>query len=107
MAETAADKLRLLAEEQRRAADLARKAKRLLGGGRTYEEHKASAADRSAAMSAAGRDIGELPKPVNWSRRRKAAKSLRKFTETYGKRVFHLAWSDDHIRVCCRVLRKR
>lgn len=104
MADTAADKLRLLAEEQRRAADLARKAKRLLGGGgRTYEEHKASAADRSAAMSAAGRDIGELPKPVNWSRRRKAAKSLRKFTETYGKRVFHLAWSDDHIRVLSRL----
>ena len=104
MADTAADKLRLLAEEQRRAADLARKAKRLLGGGgRTYEQHKASAADRSAAMSASGRDIGAMPRVADWRRRRAASRSLRRFCETYGKRVFVRAWSDDHVRVLGRL----
>jgi hypothetical protein len=72
-------------------------------GGRSYEEHKAEAAARNKAMSAAGRDIGDVPKVADWARREKATKSLRAFCDTYGGQAFHMKWSDDHLRVLARL----
>ena len=50
-------------------------------------------------VSAAGREIGTIP-PVEHPRRRQAAaKSFRRFCETYMPATFPIAWSADHLRV--------
>jgi hypothetical protein len=56
-------------------------------------------ADRSAAESAAGRDIGPIPPVSNPARRALALHSLQKFCETYFQGTFFRPWSPDHIRV--------
>jgi hypothetical protein len=50
-------------------------------------------------VSAAGREIGTIP-PVQHPRRRQAAaKSFRRFCESYLAATFPIAWSADHLRV--------
>ena len=53
-----------------------------------YDAHRAEMARRSAAQSAEGRDIGEIPKPAHPEQ-----------IETYFPELFSLGWSDDHLRV--------
>lgn len=60
-------------------------------------------AAKSRERSAAGRDIGEIPKVVNAKRRAKGEKSLRAFLETYFPERFPLDWSDDHLKVIARI----
>ena len=50
---------------------------------------KERARARNAALSLAGRDIGELPAVVNPERRAKAERDFRFFCETYFPARFH------------------
>ena len=58
---------------------------------------------RAAAISLAGRDIGELPAVVNPERKARAEKDFRFFCETYFPYTFHLAWSPDHLKVIAKI----
>jgi len=69
----------------------------------SYELHKDRAARRSAELSAAGRDIGDLPAIANPTRRSKAATDFQFFCESYFPQSFHLAWSDDHLKVLRKI----
>ena len=68
-----------------------------------YDAFKDRARARNAALSVAGRDIGELPAVVDPSRKQKASTDCRFFCETYFPLTFHLAWSPDHLKVIARI----
>lgn len=69
----------------------------------TYQRVKDRAKARSAALVAAGQELGPLP-PVHDPRRRAAADaSLRAFCESYFPHLFTLAWSLDHLRVIAKI----
>lgn len=68
-----------------------------------YEALKERARQRNIELSIAGRDIGELPAVVNPDRRARAANDFRFFCEQYFPLVFHLAWSDDHLKVIAKI----
>jgi len=68
-----------------------------------YETMKDRARARNAALSLAGRDIGELPAVVNPERKEKAATDFRFFCESYFPLTFHLAWSPDHVKVIRKI----
>jgi len=68
-----------------------------------YAATKERARARNAAISLAGRDIGELPIPLLPARRLKAAGDFRYFCEAYLPSTFHLAWSPDHLKVIAKI----
>lgn len=68
-----------------------------------YAKHKHEAAARIRAISAAGREIGELPPIKNPARRKKATQSLAHFARTYFPAVFSLKWSPDHLACISRL----
>ena len=70
-----------------------------------YEALKERARARNAALSLAGRDIGELPAVVNPERRARAETDFRFFCETYFPRHVSLAWSPDHLKVIGKIER--
>jgi hypothetical protein len=70
-----------------------------------YESLKERARARNAALSLAGRDIGELPAVVNPERKARAATDFRYFCEAYFPFTFHLAWSPDHLKVISKIER--
>ncbi len=70
---------------------------------RDYEAMKEAARARNAALSAAGRDIGELPEVVDPERRERCRASFRAFCEAYFPLTFSLAWSPDHLRVIAKI----
>ena len=55
------------------------------------------------AVSAAGRDIGDIPPIAKPRRRAAAARDFRRFCETYAPATFPLAWSDDHLRMIAKI----
>lgn len=66
-----------------------------------YEAHKEATRRRQAEISAAGRDIGELPAARDPKRKRAAGKGLQVFIETYLMGLFsvrgnHWPWSETH-----------
>ncbi|MFV0444389.1 MAG: hypothetical protein ACK5Q5_12540 [Planctomycetaceae bacterium] len=69
----------------------------------SYEQHKDRAARRSAELSATGRDIGDLPAIADPARRSNAATNFQFFCESYFPQSFHLAWSDDHLKVLRKI----
>ena len=71
--------------------------------GDPYEALKDRARARNAALSLAGRDIGELPAVVNPERKARAATDFRFFCEAYFPFTFHLAWSPDHLKVIAKI----
>ncbi|MDC0936123.1 phage terminase large subunit family protein [Pirellulales bacterium] len=71
--------------------------------GDPYEALKERAAARNAAISMAGRDIGELPEIVDYRRRDRAAADFQYFCEEYFPETFSLAWSDDHLKVIAKI----
>jgi hypothetical protein len=71
--------------------------------GESYDQHKDRAARRSAELSAAGRDIGDLPAIADPARRTKAATNFQFFCEAYFPQSFHLAWSADHLKVLRKI----
>ena len=70
-----------------------------------YDKQKAQGGSWSRQLSAAGRDIGSIPKPKNAARRKKCQQSFRSFCETYGAESFPLAWSADHLRAIEKIER--
>ena len=66
--------------------------------GRTYEERKEAERARNAAQSAAGRNIGDLPEVVKPERKAACRENFQKFCEEYFHEVFHLGWSEDHLK---------
>lgn len=68
-----------------------------------YEELKERARARNAALSLAGRDIGELPAVVNPDRKARAQSDFRFFCESYFPMTFHLVWSPDHLKVIAKI----
>lgn len=72
-------------------------------GRAAYEKHKRAAAARIRTMSAAGREIGELPAVKDPKRRKKASESLAYFAKVYFDQVFCLPWSDDHLKCISRI----
>ncbi|MEQ8785121.1 MAG: hypothetical protein RIC55_02445 [Pirellulaceae bacterium] len=71
--------------------------------GDPYATLKDRARARNAALSLAGRDIGELPEVVNPDRKARAASDFRFFCESYFPQTFHLPWSPDHLRVIAKI----
>jgi len=71
--------------------------------GDPYEALKERARARNAALSLAGRDIGELPAVVNPERKQRAERDFRFFCESYFPATFHLKWSADHLKVIAKI----
>ncbi len=71
--------------------------------GDPYETLKERARARNAAISSAGRDIGDLPEVLNPGRKAKAATDFQYFCECYFPQTFHLAWSPDHLKVIAKI----
>ncbi len=71
--------------------------------GDPYADVKDRARARNAALSLAGRDIGDLPQVVNPPRRARAGKDFCFFCESYFPYTFHLAWSADHLKVIGKI----
>lgn len=71
--------------------------------GDPYATVKEKTRARAAAISLAGRDIGELPDVVNPQRKARAEKDFRYFCEAYFPYTFHLAWSPDHLKVIAKI----
>ncbi len=70
-----------------------------------YEIRKEAARARNAALSKAGRDIGALPEVVDRARKERAETDFCFFCETYFPQTFHLAWSEDHLKVISKIER--
>lgn len=68
-----------------------------------YGTLKERARARNAALSLAGRDIGELPAIVDPERKEKASTDFRFFCESYFPQTFHLKWSPDHLKVIAKI----
>jgi len=68
-----------------------------------YETLKERARARNAALSLAGRDIGELPAVVDPERKEKSSTNFRFFCESYFPQTFHLKWSPDHLKVIAKI----
>lgn len=62
-----------------------------------YARKKATERARQAAKSRAGRELGEIPPPVDAKRRDSCRGDFRRFLETYFAEDFPLAWSPDHL----------
>jgi len=68
-----------------------------------YAARKERSRSHAAAVSLAGRDIGQLPDPVDPERRLKAKDDFRFFCESYFLLTFHLPWSNDHLKVIAKI----
>jgi hypothetical protein len=68
-----------------------------------YDRRQAEKNTIARRVSAAGREIGEIPPVEHPKRRAAAAKDFRLFCETYLSTTFSLAWSADHLRVVAKV----
>ncbi len=66
---------------------------------KTYADKKEESRLRNAEISAAGRDIGEIPEVVNPERRKKCKKDFQSFCEEYFPDLFFMGWSDDHLKI--------
>jgi len=71
--------------------------------GDPYDTLKDRARARNAAISLAGRDIGEMPAVVDPARKAKAETDFCYFCEAYFPLTFHLAWSPDHLKVIGKI----
>jgi len=68
-----------------------------------YEDVKQRARERSAAISATGRDLGTLPDVVDPVRKERACRDFCFFCESYFPHTFSLPWSPDHLKVIAKV----
>jgi hypothetical protein len=75
-------------------------------GGDAYARHKEAMNTRSRAASESSRDIateGWVHPPIHPDRREACRSSFRGFCEAYFPQTFHLAWSDDHLKVIGKI----
>ena len=73
-----------------------------------YEKVKASAAKRARNISEAGRDIAEeewVRPPKDQQRKDAATMGFRAFCDAYFPMLFHMPWSEDHLRVMSKIER--
>ena len=73
-----------------------------------YEKVKAAAAQRSRSISEAGRDISAeewIRPPKDQGRKDAATMSFQAFCDSYFPQLFHLPWSEDHMRVIEKIER--
>lgn len=68
-----------------------------------YDHRQAMKNAIARTVSAAGREIGDLPPVENPKRRADAEHDFRRFCETYLPATFTLPWSDDHLRVIGKI----
>lgn len=68
-----------------------------------YAAQMARARERGRKMSRAGRSVGPLPDVADPDRRAACATDLRLFCETYFPATFHMAWSQDHLKVLAKI----
>ncbi|MBI1373648.1 MAG: hypothetical protein GC159_13040 [Phycisphaera sp.] len=71
-----------------------------------YQKHKEAVNARGRAASESSRDIaaeGWVHPPVNHERRDSCRRSFREFCEQYFPQTFHLAWSQDHLKVINKI----
>jgi hypothetical protein len=68
-----------------------------------YERHKKRAANAKRAVSAEGREIGEMPPVADPKRRGLCRLDFRAFCETYLADLFPLAWSPDHLTAIAKI----
>jgi len=71
-----------------------------------YESHKDAVNARSRASSESSRDIaseGWVHPPMNPDRKAVCCSSFRGFCEQYFPQTFHLAWSQDHLKVIAKI----
>jgi hypothetical protein len=71
--------------------------------GDPYGALKDRARARNAALSLAGRDIGELPLIADPDRKARAATSFQAFCDSYFPLTFCLPWSPDHLKVIAKI----
>lgn len=71
--------------------------------GDPYGALKDRARARNAALSLAGRDIGELPAVADLARKARAEGDFRYFCDVYFPLTFHLPWSADHLKVIAKI----
>jgi hypothetical protein len=64
-----------------------------------YDVKKERERRRSAAASIRGRDVGEIPPPLNPARRKAASRSVRKWCLTYVPHWFGHTWSPDLVEL--------
>lgn len=62
----------------------------------SYEDHKRRVANKAREQTTDARDIGKIPRPKNWQRRKASERDLRKYLLTYYAPSFPLPFSDDH-----------
>ncbi|MBU4399743.1 MAG: hypothetical protein KKE86_10465, partial [Planctomycetes bacterium] len=72
-------------------------------GNDPYAATKERSRARNAAISQAGRDIGDLPDVVNPQQKARASTDFRFFCEAYFPFTFYLAWSPDHLKVIAKI----
>ncbi len=70
---------------------------------RAYGSHRDEMAAKHRDESARGRDIGPCPPVLNPARKRRCAKSLKLFLQTYFPAKFPLRWSPAHLAVIDRI----
>lgn len=70
-----------------------------------YEQKKKAAAERSRKESAAGRDIGKIPKIKNKKLRDECEHDFKKFCEKYFPLSFPLKWSKNHLKAIEKIER--
>ena len=73
---------------------------------KNYEAHKDAVNARSRLASESSRDIaaeGWVHAPVNPKRKESCRRSFRAFCDAYFPQTFHLAWSDDHLKVIRKI----
>lgn len=68
-----------------------------------YDQRQAQKNEIGRRVSAAGREIGDIPKVAKPRRRAKARHCFQAFCETYLPGTFTLAWSADHLRVIAKI----
>jgi hypothetical protein len=68
-----------------------------------YDHRQAKKNAISRRVSAAGREIGDIPPVEHPQRKAEAEHDFRRFCETYLPSTFTLAWSPDHLRVIAKI----
>jgi hypothetical protein len=68
-----------------------------------YDRRQAGKNEIARKVSAAGREIGDLPPVEDRARRDSTELDFRRFCETYLATTFTLAWSEDHLRVIAKI----
>jgi phage terminase large subunit GpA len=74
-----------------------------LDASKAYEEMRERSRERSADLSASGRDIGELPSIQRPEQRAACRTDLKLFCEKYLPKKFYRPWSADHLRVITKM----